>query len=301
MTSAVREPTPKRRLQTAAVAELRVSPYDRVASLLIALLILIGFAVFSLFLIWLTNQIFVTQTAVPVLMEDIGGGREDGVIGESMEIDAPDVSEIAAESDLTEPQIQDALALITDAVSTLQADLTDPAESDNFESGGGGRSTGDGRQVGLGSGEGEPGIPRAQRWEIHFQEGGSLDLYARQLDFFGIELGVVGSGNQIHYAYNLSKPKPDTRTAPGAEEKRLYMSWRQGSLQQADRELLNRAGINHSGRIVVQFYPPETENQLAVIERDYRGLEPTQIRKTRFGVKSSGGGFAFYVIDQTAF
>lgn len=300
MSNATKTPLPRRIQRERVPAELRTSAYDMVSSLLIALLILVGLTVVALFLLWVTNQIFVRQAPVPVLLENIGGGREDGVIGESMELDAPDAEQIAQESELTEPQLQDSMAMITDAVATLQAELTDPAESDALESAGGGKMHGDGRQVGRGSGEGEPGVPRHQRWEIYFQEGGSLNDYAAQLDFFGIELGAVQAG-QVQYASNLSKPRPDVRTGTGADEQRLYMSWRQGTLQQADRELLARAGINTSGKIIVQFYPPDTENQLAVLERDFRGLEATRIRKTRFGVQSSGGGYEFFVMDQIAF
>lgn len=292
------------RRQSAAArrsTQLKVSRYDAAAGWIISLLILIGLAVASLFLIWATSRIFVTQAPVPVLLEEIGGGREDGVIGESMEIDAPDAEEIAQESELTEPQIEQALDQITDVVATLQADLTTPAESEDIESGGGGKSHGDGRQVGRGSGSGEPGIPRAQRWEIYFQDGGTLESYARQLDFFKIELGVVGGTNQVQYAFHLAQPKPDTRVGPAGDENRLYMTWRRGSLQQADQELVSRAGLSAAGRLVVQFYPPDTENLLANVERNFRGLEATKIRKTRFGVREAGSGFEFFVIDQTAF
>jgi hypothetical protein len=79
------------------------------------------------------------------------------------------------------------------------------------------------------------------------------------------------------------------------------MTWRQGSLQQADRDLVGRAGLSAAGRLVVQFYPPDTENLLANVERNFRGLEATKIRKTRFGVRDAAGGYEFYVIDQTAF
>ncbi|MBX3412732.1 MAG: hypothetical protein KF708_08595 [Pirellulales bacterium] len=294
--------TPRRRSAAARTsAQLKVSSYDTAAGWMISLLMLIGAAVASLFLIWLTSRIFVTQAPIPVLLEEIGGGAEDGVLGESMEIDAPDAEVISQESELTEPQIEQALDQITEVVATLQADLTPPAETDNVESGGGGKSHGDGRQVGRGSGKGEPGIPRAQRWEIFFQDGGTLESYARQLDFFKIELGVVGGTNQVQYAFRLAQPKPETRVGAAAEENRLYMTWRKGSLQQADQELVARAGLSSAGRLVVQFFPPETENVLANVERNFRGLEATKIRKTRFGVREAGAGYEFYVIDQTAF
>lgn len=280
--------------------ELRVSAYDNVAGLLLALLILIGLAVVLLFVIWLSSRVFAVPQAVPVVMEDVGGGREDGVLGESLELDAPDAEEISKEAELPEPQVEKTLSLVDDAIGLLQADLDDPALTEEIESGGGGKSTGDGRRVGLGSGDGPAGIPRFNRWEIYFQEGSTLESYAEQLDFFGIELGVVGGGDQVLYALRLAQPKPERRSGPSAAEQRLYMSWRQGDLKRADTTLLQRAGIDAQGKIALQFYPPEVENQLAQLETGFAGRAPSQIRKTRFGVRGEAGRYEFYVIDQAA-
>jgi hypothetical protein len=285
-----------------AHANLAVSAYEQVASMLIALLVLIGITVFGLLTVWFTNRVFShVEPAIPVEIADVGGGHPEGVIGESMFIDAPITAEIGLESDLPNPQIQHTLSLVADAVGSRQADFdgVGMSDSENYESGGYGGSRGDGRQVGRGMGGGEPGIPRPQRWEVIFQEGALLQTYARQLDFFKIELGVVGGTTQVQYAFNFTKPTPDRRAGGAGEEKRLYMSWRSGNLREADLALLERAGIATEDKIVVQFFPPELENRLVELELKFANRKQGEIRKTRFGIRSVGNGFEPYVLEQT--
>lgn len=293
--------------------DLRVSPYDNVAGLLLTLLILLGMAVVLLFVVWLSSRVFAVHKAVPVVLEDVGGGgREDGVLGESLELDAPDADQISQEADLPEQAVENTLSRVSDAISSLSAELDDPLLTDEIETSRG-KSTGDGRRAGLGSGggtgngqgtgsgdgtgSGPGGIPRHKRWEIFFQEGETLEGYAQQLDFFGIELGVVGGGN-VDYARRLAQPKPEQFAGASDAEQRLYMSWRQGGLKQADITLLKRAGIDAKGKIALQFYPPAVENQLAQLEAAFAGRHASQIRRTRFGVRGEAGRYEFYVIDQ---
>ena len=64
-------------------------------------------------------------------------------------------------------------------------------------------------------------IPPWERWEIRFSTEG-IDIYARQLDHFDIELGALGGGFQtIDYAHNLAQAKPSRRTGKPEEEKRI--------------------------------------------------------------------------------
>lgn len=287
----------QRRPHVPAVEGLHVSPFERVASLIVALLILVGSLVVVVFVIWLSNQIFSAPVVVQVVLEDVGGGRPDGVVGESMELDAPDAEEIAQETDLAMPQMEETLAKVSSIIANKLTELEDPSLQEQTQSGGG-KLQGDGRQVGYGFGDGPPGIPRFKRWEILFAEGGTLEEYAKQLDYFGIELGIVG-GESVTYVNQLSSSTPARRDGPGEEEKRLYMSWRQGNLKRADQELLGRAGVSGEGKLVVQFYPPDIENRLAQMELAFANRKPEEIRRTRFGVRSAGGGYEFYVIDQT--
>ncbi|MFH1265530.1 MAG: hypothetical protein ABIK89_07350, partial [Planctomycetota bacterium] len=263
--------------------QLKVSQYDRVASLLLALLTLIGAAVLMLVVIWLTNQIFSRQTAVPVQMEEIGTG--DATFREGPELDEPTPEELREEVDMTEPVLGDTLSSISDVVSTNASMLDDPSLGRSLRPGG--------RRV---SG-GRPGRPR--QWEVRFGKGNTLDNYAKQLDFFGIELGVLMPGNKVLYAYDLSKAKPSQRTGPADEEKRYYLTWRHGELQEADRELLQRAGIPVKDKIILKFLPPELEGRLVEMEKRKAGSELENVRTTYFTVRPTESGYEFYLTEQT--
>lgn len=281
---------PARRL----AAETQVSLFDRISSLLVALLILVGFFVLILFLIWLTNRALYRERAVPVTLIEELAGRGDHALGTARDLEEPGVEELP---DVVEPQLSETLEAVTDAVSSQAATLE--ALEGNAEFTGTGRGQGDSRMAGPG-GEGSADIvPRWERWEVHFSTT-SRDEYARQLDFFGIELGAVGGGTpNVDYATGLSKPTPSRRSAPGDQEKRLYMTWNSGVLQEMDRQLLEQAGITTRGRIIMQFYPPEQEQKLAELENAKAGGRSVkEIRKTMFGVRAAGTGYEFYVIDQ---
>jgi hypothetical protein len=279
------------------------SAYERVASMLLALLILIGMVVFCLLMAWLGSRVFFPPLkSVPVKLEQVGGGIESGVVGESMQMDSPTPQDVANESDLVEPDFQDTLKTVLDAVAVHEADLDTPAETDQDSvNRGGGQQEGTGKVPGYGSGPGKPGIPPHLRWQIHFDAGGTLDGYAKQLDFFKIELGVLDN-KEVIYASNLSFPKPTLRRGPGGpSEQRLYFSWRHGKLREADEELMQRAGVATSGKMVLQFYSEPVEQNLLQLEQAYRGLDASKIRRTVFGIRKQGAGYEFFVIDQTSF
>jgi len=255
--------------------------------MLLSLLVLVGATVLTMLILWLTSRIFARQVAVPVIMEQIGEGG--GALGESMEMEAPSLEE----TDLEQPELTDTLSAVTDAIAAQAALLENPALYAEIRQKGGG--SGEGRLAG--SGGGRPGRPR--HWEVRFIEGNTLETYARQLDFFRIELAVLMPGNKVEYAYNLTKAKPDRRTGPADQENRYYLTWRRGGLQAADRELLSRAGISAGGRLVLKFLPPELEGQLVALERARAGDRVDRIRATYFGILPEGQGYRFYVADQT--
>ncbi|HEX7376259.1 MAG TPA: hypothetical protein VF278_04070 [Pirellulales bacterium] len=278
----------------------QASAYEQVASMLLALLVLLGSIALCLFMAWLGMRVlFPVVQSVPVRLEQVGGGMESGFVGESMQLDSPTAQDIAAESDLTEPELQETLKTVLEAVALREADLDDPTISEEESTNkGGGKQTGTGNRPGYGFGPGKPGIPPHMRWEISFGDGNTLEVYARQLDFFKIELGVYGPG-RVTYAKNLSKSKPDVHSGPSGEEKRLYMTWKQGKLKEADRELMAKSGIPAAGKIVLQFYSDELEQLLLRLEHDFKGRDASQVRKTRFRVRPQGRGYEFYVLDQT--
>jgi hypothetical protein len=71
--------------------------------------------------------------------------------------------------------------------------------------------------------------------------------------------------------------------------------------------LLAKAGVPLGGNVIVlQFYPFETEQLLARIERDHlqKAKQHTDlrvIRKTKFSVVRKGGGYEFQITKQEYF
>lgn len=292
-------PTGQPRLQQLPEST-RVSSYERVVSMLLALVMMVGALVGGLLLVWLTSRVYPIQKSVPVTMtEGGGGGMPNGVANDSMEIKTPTNDEIAAETDLEQPVFSESLSVITDAVALHHADLDSPQFIDTFGGGRGKPLQGTGNSPGLGNGSGAPGVARERRWEIHFPEGSTLQEYGHQLDAFGIELGVIGTSQKIEYGSHWSNNPPQSRTGQRHEESRLYMSWRSGKLRDADESLLKKAGISAAGKIIVQFYPLPVEQQLSQLEHKFANRDEQQIRKTRFGVRRRGAAYEFYVIDQT--
>lgn len=270
--------------------ELPVSPYERVASLVIALLILVGLAVGIMFLLWLTSRIFTSQAAVPVTLEPIGEG---GGFADATELD-PNVETVGQEIEFEEPEFQDTLATIADAVATKAALLETPTFDHQTGTAKGG-PLGDGRAPGFGPGK--PGKPR--HWEVVFLEGNTISTYARQLDYFKVELGVLMPGNRVEYVKNLSNAKPDRSSGAADAEQRYYLTWQKGGLREADLELLAKAGVDPGNRPILKFIPPELEAHLVQLERQRAGKNADKVRATYFAIREQGGGYEFYVRDQT--
>ena len=154
----------------------------------------------------------------------------------------------------------------------------------------------------LGDGPGTGGLPREQRWMIRFADEESVDKYAEQLDFFGIELGVLFPGRgELIYISNMSNATPTKRVVQTGDDQRLYMNWQGGSRKSADAELFQKAGVNVSGGIVLHFYPRRTEDLLAQKERAYANRPVKQIRRTYFVVIEQGSGYDFAVTQQHFF
>jgi hypothetical protein len=263
---------------------LQTTRYDRAASLLISLLILSTTSFFVLVLLWLAYT--PTSRTLPPDIEWVGGGeREEGTLGE---LDSPQLEELAGMP-------------AEDIVSSLQALMS----SDAVERASQLAVTGPGGSPGRGPGSDPdrlPGlpdqVPRGERWEVRYSAA-TLTAYARQLDFFEIELGAAGGKPQVDYASGFARSTPLTRTAQPRDEKRLYLTWRGGRLQQWDRKLLAGAGIKTEGRILMQFYPAKTEEALARIELEHAdGKSADQIRKTVFQAKPKGSGYEFVVLAQ---
>ncbi len=259
---------------------LKVSSYDNVAGLLVAALILVGFAVSLLVIIWYTKTLMVREMLVEVQAFDEPIDQGDGARGPMNDFEEPAVDELEEE----EQDLDDLLEAVTDMVTTVQA--VEGGKGDQSPSGkgrGGGGTGGKGRK--------QPG------WVFRYDS--NKKEYARQLDFFKIELAALGGGvNRIDYARGFSTT-PSKRTGQPGDEKRRWQAWNTRSKQEVDRRLLSQAGVNTQGRSVLQFLPPPVEQMLLNLQRQKAGNRPLeQIKTTIFGLRKVGEGYEFYVIDQ---
>ena len=269
---------------------LRTSRYDRVSSWLLSLLITIGLLVLILLVTWYS---FAEEEKKPsrtgeFTLEKLR--KIETPAGGSRLITPTDESDEAANK--AEKNIRRNLTRL-DKAATKAKQLDDLSLAD--ADGTGGFDTGDDtRKIG------DLPSSKPRRWEVQFDKT-SLDAYARQLDFFGIELAVLLPDGRLAYAFNLTKSKPDSRFAdnPHETEKRYYLTWRKGGLRKADRELLSRAGIDAGDSIIIKFLPTEAEAQLVALAKSRAGSKAKNVERTRFGVRPAENGFAFFVLEQT--
>ena len=136
---------------------------------------------------------------------------------------------------------------------------------------------------------------------MKFADRVTLEEYAAQLDFFGIEMGALMPDGKLILVSKLSEARPTTKTVTsGADEKRLYFTWRGGLRKAGDLEIFQKAGVNASNAVMIlHFYPPVTENVLANIEIQYKNRKPIEIKRTYFVVRRAKDGYEFAVSSQT--
>jgi hypothetical protein len=285
--STITKPTPDLRVET------KVSSYDLVNGMLLASIIIVGFLVSVLFLIWLTTAFDFSKRRAPVAMEvsQPGDEKPKGVADDVLE---PGVEEFP---ELETPQLANALESVTDAVSSVRAALE--------------KRSGDAAQMGKGSGfgsrEGGPGtggdgIPEYKRWIINY-ESDNIDAYAQQLSFFNIDVGVIpntSGDNDIWRIHDVGGAASVIKTNRDAENKTLRFSHKKMRMQRWDQILARRQGVEQEDAIIVQFYPEETRQIIRQVELDAlqgTGKEVSDIRNTIFKVEREGDGFVFKVVD----
>lgn len=303
---------------------LRISAYDRVSSWLVSLLTMSTVVVASLLMFYFARRMTEFEVAVPVKpiqmpQQDGGGGGGDGRMGTGGDTALPEFAGLDAAN---EPAAEQTIDTIASAVTRTEPLLfndridTDPSPSvtqdyiDTRKAGttgtGGGRGTGSGTGTGSGVGPGSGGGTgggigrREPEREIRFEPENLLE-YAQYLDFFKIEIGVLGQDNKIYYAYNLSQRTPSTREGTPAEEQRLYMNSARGRFAALDRRLAQRANIIDRGQIILQFYPAETQAILYELERERAtsaDRQPEEILRTVYRVTHTGNRFEFTVLEQ---
>jgi hypothetical protein len=289
------------------------SEFDRVTSMLMAIVVGAAIVVGWLFLIYKTNQAYARRVTSPLQIIDVfggGGGAPDGTPGstEKVDITGADASTRASNNeadaaDFEEPSVQATPAAMLDAVAEAGTSLAEVDLGAVMPSGGvvasGKRSSKLGTGgPGLGFGPGDGGVPAEQRWSVAYNPGQTLDEYARQLDALGVEFAVVSGPNQLTFVSHFSAAAPTKRYGNGQGDARLYFLWQGKGRRESDVALLRKAGIEVGDGVLMQFYPKIVEQQLAQLEVRYRGRQPGEIRFTRFSVVPSGDGYGFEVLAQ---
>jgi hypothetical protein len=274
---------------------LKVTPYDRVASLIIAMNVFMGFAVALMMVMWLSSIIRFEQEGVRVLILE-PRGRGDHAKGYERDVEEPGVEEVM---EFIEPQIEETFEAVTDTVTANAASLVALNTGATATSHGSGM--GDSRQAGPG-GEGDLDvIPRVERWRIKLTES-NVDGFARLLDNMQIEIGALGGGiKTVDYASNLSGAPKKRSVEGGKHEKRLFFSPTDKQSELWTRQLLGKASIQTQGRVILHFYSTKAEDLLA--EAENRALQKAnkrldEVRRTYFSVRRNGGTFQFVVDKQ---
>ncbi len=289
------------------------SLYDRVSSLLMAVVVGAVIVVGWLWLVYVTNQAYASRVTSPLEIVDVfggGGGSPDGTPGSTEKIDVPG-ADVAAQAsnndevsgDFEEPAVRETPAAMLDAVAAVGENMAE-VEIDAVMPRGGAVSSGARASKlgtggpGLGFGPGDGGVPREQRWSIVYNQGQTAEEYARQLDALGVELAVVSGKNQLTYISHFSQAVPTKRFGSGQGDDRLYFLWQGRGRKASDVALLKKAGIEVGDGVVIQFYPKGVENMLAQLEVRYKGRQPAEIRMTRFNVVPKGDNYGFAVAAQ---
>lgn len=292
--------TPGHKLSDAFGKESKtaVSKYDLVSGFLIAAVTLVGFITGLLFLLVLLNMEWDKKPEPELFVfEDLEGFENPEGVAEDFE--EPGVEELA---DVEEPQLADALEMVTDAVSTTRAAIE--AVDGTAAQMGTGKGLGDRRQSGPGGGGGGGGNP-AEHWVVKYSTS-SKEAYAAQLDYFKIEVGSLSKETSlIEYAYNVSAAKPSYRKGTRSEEKRVFFKKPNNHpVLRWDKAFLQAVNAETTNRYIFTFYPPATVKKLYDLEKAAlikEGKQIADVKRTIFSVTAAGGGGFVYRLTSIDF
>ncbi|MGI9516283.1 MAG: hypothetical protein ACR2NP_04495 [Pirellulaceae bacterium] len=268
----------------------RVSAYDKTATFLVAAVVVLGFLVFVLFMIWLTLFAGAPSQKPAIAITELAGNddRPEGVADDWQEPGVEDFPEVE------QPQLADALEAVTDSVSSVRAQLE--KVDGNAAQMGRGAGLGDKRQRGRGGGNSDI-IPEWDRWKIEYSAG-TLAEYMNILQSFGITLGCVSQvSNQIQYLSSLTNAQA-TITVGDRSQAGLYFHNTRNRLRRWDQNKAAASGVDVRNKLIVHFYPTDIRQQLLELEHaEYsrEGKELIEVKQTVFRVRPAGGGFEYYV------
>ncbi|MEZ6094621.1 MAG: hypothetical protein R3C03_10350 [Pirellulaceae bacterium] len=277
-------------LRPALNIEVEVSRYDRTVASLSSAILVVGFLVTILFLVWLGAAYRFQRILPPIFIRSVEAEKPDGVADEILE---PGVEEFP---EVEFPQIAMALEVVTHALSSVRA------SSEHF--------SGDATQTGPGRGPGGsrkgvdtgPGhvVPEYKRWKIGY-EASTVETYSKMLSYFNIDVGLVySSKNDIARLVDPGGAGRIVWSSRAEESNSVYFAHETLQLQRFDNALFKRKGIETGEAFTVQFYPEPTKEMLRSLEQAYlqkinRKLE--NVQDTRFQVVPTPTGYEFVVTD----
>ncbi|TWT42565.1 hypothetical protein [Botrimarina hoheduenensis] len=268
---------------------LQVNAFDRASSILTALLAITALVVAGLVVVFFTSRVVTVTAAIPVEAVSPLPRADDPVRGAGNE-GTPGLDNAPEQ---IEPELSDKLNLMEGLISSQTALFDDEATNPSQPTRGDG--LGDSRSTNT-DGTGRYG-EEPQR-QLRFEPDTLLE-YARWMDGAGIELGVLGTDDQVYYATNLAQDRPTIRTGDPATEGRLYFNTRDTPLEPLDLRLARKAGISDKGTIILLFCGPETAQRLLALEKEKAGDRPlNQVSVTVFRVERAAGGFNLRVEEQ---
>ena len=273
---------------------LEVNSFDRVSSLLVSLLVLVGTTVTVLVIVFLFRTF--SPDLEQSIITPISKPRGEPLKGLEDEIEPPGLEE--APTDLP-PQLQETLKELTNAITSKTAMLSNESFVADTVAGHG---SGPGNKNYDGTG-GEGG--NAPEHELRYEPRSDAD-YAAMIDSFGGELAVLDlRQNKVFYASKLTQAKPITREGSPGDEKRFMFRATGPPLLPIEIRLARKAGIMRAGSILVVFYPEEVAQDLYAKEqarmREFGKTELEEVDRTVFRVEKKGRGYEFKVEEQTYF
>ena len=261
----------------------QVSHYDRFSAGLVAGITIAAFFAGLLLLLVAGRRIY-SDSRMPTV---ISLGEAPAAASGSAALDEPRENEL---TDVAQPDASVAMAAIAASIEQTKGignSFTEDGEEED-----------DDDELEIGDVMPPPTIPAWERWEIKFTTT-SVKEYARQLDFFEIELAAINRKKPtLDYASHLSTAKPTRRVGRRQDEPRLYFVHSGTSaLKEMTRRLLTDAGIDSSDRFLAQFFPKAAQESLLAVEKASLGDRPlAKVTKTVFGIRPAKMAYEFYVI-----
>ncbi|MDB4778204.1 hypothetical protein OAG68_01980 [bacterium] len=258
-------------------ALLKTTNYDRVNSFLHSALVVCALVVCGLFAMWMVGDY---QPAPP----DGGGMTVPYPLPPDQQIE--DFAEDFVEDDIERRSFEDLLKNVSATTSELSEVIA------------GGMDGLDGVNTTRRRGKPIPPLEGSvQNWEIYY-EVDSIEKYAKQLDFFGIELGAVSlADNRIIRVGQLSGDRTRLDSSRSQEQETAYFAHKQRKLKVWDRALLRGQKLNFDFE-VVHLFPEQITAQMGKAELNYLSSQTrklSEVKLTRFELVPDGDGWKIRV------